>query len=85
MPQEGGDVLVRVLLVPDGCQPGDLVMCEGSEPAVPPKECKSKFWKEVVEGLAVRGGVARYKNKPLVTWSGPVKVAADMPDGAGIH
>lgn len=42
-PQEGGPVLVRVLSVPQACQPGDGVFLEGgSPPAEYPKECKSK-------------------------------------------
>lgn len=79
-------MLVRVLAVPDGCQPGDAIHHEGgSAPAAYPKECKSKAWKEVVEGLAVAGGIARFKGTPLVAGARPLTVAADMPDGAGIH
>lgn len=44
----------------------------------------SQVWKEVVEGLAVAGGIARFKGAALVTAAGPLK-AADVPDGAGIH
>lgn len=80
-------MLVRVLEVPAGCQPGDLIHLEGSAPPEPgsfPRECKSKFWREVVEGLAVQGHVARFKGTPLVTAAGPL-TAADVPDGAGIH
>ena len=84
--QEGGGDLVRVLSVPDACQPGDPVYLEGGQPAGEwPKQCKSDKWKDVVAGLAVAGGVARYQATPLVTAAGPLTVAADMPDGAGIH
>lgn len=39
--QEGGDVLVRVLSVPEACQPGDAVFQEGgAAPREYPKECK---------------------------------------------
>jgi Ni,Fe-hydrogenase I small subunit len=83
--QEGGDALVRVLSVADGSQPGDVVFRQGCEaPAGYPKECKSKLWREVVEGLAVSGGTACYKGTPLMTVSGPLLVA-DVPDGAGIR
>ena len=44
-PQEGGEALVRVLSVPEGCSPGDAVYLEGSQPGADagfPKECKSK-------------------------------------------
>lgn len=50
-----------------------------------PQNLCPQFWKEVVEGLAVSGGAARFKGTPLVTAAGPLTVAADMPDGAGIH
>ena len=84
--QEGGEALVRVLAVPDSCQPGDLIYPEGSQPGTDfPTECKSAKWREVVAGLAVGGGGARYKGAPLVTAAGALTVAADMPDGAGIH
>ena len=84
--QEGGEVLVRVLAVPDSCKPGDAVYLEGGQPGTDfPKECKSAKWREVVAGLAVGGGAARYTGTPLVTAAGPLTVAADMPDGAGIH
>ncbi|PSC68070.1 lanC 3 isoform X3 isoform A [Micractinium conductrix] len=65
---EGGEALVRVLSVPEGCSPGDAVYLEGSQPGADagfPKECKSKVWKEVVAGLAVAGGRPTYKGTPL--------------------
>ena len=41
--QEGGAVLVRVLAVPEACQPGDAVCLEGGQASDSyPKECKSK-------------------------------------------
>lgn len=83
---EGGDVLVRVLSLPEGCSPGDAIHLEGGAPGTDfPKECKSKFWKEIVSGLAVAAGKPQYRGTPLVTSCGPLTVAADMPDGAGIH
>lgn len=83
---EGGEPLVRVLSVPQGCSPGDVIHLEGGTPGADfPKECKSKFWKEIVSGLAVAGGKPQYKGTTLVTSLGPLTVAADMPDGAGIH
>lgn len=43
--QEGGEPLVRVLSVPQGCSPGDVIHLEGGTPGADfPKECKSKFW-----------------------------------------
>ena len=40
--QEGGDVLVRVLSLPEGCSPGDAIHLEGGAPGTDfPKECKS--------------------------------------------
>jgi hypothetical protein len=44
-----------------------------------------QVWKEIVEGLAVAKGAPTFKGQPLVTSRGPLTVAADMPDGAGIH
>lgn len=77
--------LVRVLSVPDDCQPGDLVFRDGTTPPAQfPKECKSKLWKQIVDGLAVRAGLAEFCGAPLVTKSGRIS-AGDMPDGASIH
>lgn len=52
--------------------------CKLTPPSAP---CR----KEIVSGLAVAGGKPQYKGTTLVTSSGPLTVAADMPDGAGIH
>jgi hypothetical protein len=83
--QESGE-LVQVLSVPNSCLPGDSVHRDGSKPPAEfPKECKSKVWKEIVDGLAVQGGVATYLGAPLVTSSGRISVASDMPDGSSIH
>ena len=75
---------MRVLVVPEGCEVGQAVFLQGSQPAAEfPKECKSKKWAEVVAGLAVQGGVACYKGVPLATSCGVL--TAEVPDGAGIH
>lgn len=45
-------MLVRVLSVPEACQPGDVVCPEGAEPpAEYPKECKSKVRRRYGGGI----------------------------------
>lgn len=47
--------------------------------------CHIPCRKEIVSGLAVTGAKPQYRGTTLVASSGPLTVAADMPDGAGIH
>ena len=45
---------------------------------------KSGPWGQIKELLQLRGGVASFDGRPLVTAAGPVTISEKMPDGAAI-
>ncbi|XP_024378197.1 probable methionine--tRNA ligase [Physcomitrium patens] len=82
---EDGSEIVKVLEPPSEAAPGDRIFQEGGVPSAnPAKQLSSKIWEKVVPLLQVKGGLAVFDSKSLVTSSGPIKVPG-LPDGAGIH
>jgi hypothetical protein len=70
-----------------GSQPGDVAFLDGTAPpATFPKKISSE-WRAVAasEALVVRKGHATLGGEKLVTAKGSITVAADIPDGSGIH
>lgn len=74
-----------VPLLPASCSCRVCLHQFGAAPSRRVLSLPTQFWKEVVDGLAVAGGRACFKGAPLCTPHGPLTVAPDMPDGAGIH
>lgn len=84
--QEDLDV-VRLIIPPEGSEPGDLVSLSGhsfnEQSRV--KTLKSDHWRGIAAALRAKGGKACLADVTLRTTKGEIEVARNMPDGAEIR